>query len=229
MYNSINAESELICKFCNSLKPTKNSLRQHEIRCKSNPDKLIITSNFIKYNQKVRNGEIQGQNQYTKAERLCLPKPKLSKETLRKMSEKASQYVWSKQRKSQHSESMQNAVKKNPESYSSKNVSGRVKNINYEGIILNGNWELEFVLWMNRNNIVWQRNSNGFKYYWPESGKIHLYFPDFYLPELNLYVEIKGYQRDRDLCKWRAVDNLIVIKQKEIKEIRANTFTLAHN
>ncbi len=42
------------CEFCDKLCKNKNSLAQHIIRCKSNPDKIIIKSNFIKYNDKIK-------------------------------------------------------------------------------------------------------------------------------------------------------------------------------
>lgn len=44
------------CKYCGKECNGKNSLVQHEIRCKENPDKLIVVSNFIKYNEDCRNG-----------------------------------------------------------------------------------------------------------------------------------------------------------------------------
>ena len=47
----------------------KNSLVQHEIRCSVNPDKLIVKSNFIEYNKKLKSGEIVKKfgNQFIKA------------------------------------------------------------------------------------------------------------------------------------------------------------------
>ena len=55
----------------------------------------------------------------------------------------------------------------------------------------------------------------------------HIYFPDFYLPEYNYYIEVKGYQRERDLYKWQSVEHLIIIKQKEIENIRNNKYDIS--
>ena len=55
---------------------------------------------------------------------------------------------------------------------------------------------------------------------------MHIYFPDFYLPDFDYYIEVKGYQRDRDLYKWKVVDKLIIIKANEIKEIRNNVYDI---
>ena len=34
-----------------------------------------------------------------------------------------------------------------------------------------------------------------------------------------MYIEVKGYKRPRDLAKWKALDNLFVIEQKEINNL----------
>ena len=39
------------CKYCNKECKNKNSLAQHEIRCKDNPNKIQVISNFIAYNK----------------------------------------------------------------------------------------------------------------------------------------------------------------------------------
>lgn len=44
------------CRFCGKECVGKNSLIQHEIRCKDNPQRIKSVSNFIKYNEDCRNG-----------------------------------------------------------------------------------------------------------------------------------------------------------------------------
>lgn len=78
---------EFICKYCGKQCKNKNSLAQHEIRCKENPNRLIIISNFIKYSEKRRKLNIKSENQYTKAKRLGLSKPELSEETKNRLRE----------------------------------------------------------------------------------------------------------------------------------------------
>lgn len=74
---------EFICKYCSKICKNQNSLTQHEIRCKQNPNKIEVKSNFIKYNEKVKTGEIKKifVNQYVKADALGLPRPVDSEET----------------------------------------------------------------------------------------------------------------------------------------------------
>lgn len=55
------------CKYCNKICKNKNSLKQHEIRCLTNPNKII--SQFSLYNEKLKIGEVikEHSNQFTKA------------------------------------------------------------------------------------------------------------------------------------------------------------------
>lgn len=120
--------------------------------------------------------------------------------------------------------SMKRAVEKFPESYSSSN-RGRTKQIIIDGIKLQGKWELDFYLWAKAEGLNPERSSVGFKYTWNGD---RTYFPDFYLPSLDVYVEVKGYETERDNAKWAQFPKkLSVIKAKEIKEIRKGIFNKA--
>lgn len=76
-----------ICQYCGKECVGKNSLVQHEIRCKENPESIVVrggsnntnyVSNFIKYNEDCRNG-IRHHPHYGQTKETC--------ESLRKMSE----------------------------------------------------------------------------------------------------------------------------------------------
>lgn len=74
-------------------------------------------------------------------------------------------------------------------------VSNGIKNIKVQGT-----WEKRFAEYLNLNNIKWDRFKLKFKNY-------HRYTPDFYLTDLNIFVEIKGWMRDRDKYKmWSVLD-----------------------
>lgn len=219
--------NELECRYCGSLRKNDNSLRNHERLCKYNPDKQQLESNFKKYNSKVRSGEIARihTNQYTKAKALGLPKPNVSDETRQKLSTAGKKRIWTKEDRERQSNSMKRAVEKYPESYSAKNVCGRTKLVEYGGCTLNGKWELVVAKWLDDHNISWT-NKIQQQIYYEWQGKQHRYFPDFYLPKENLYIEVKGYERDRDRCKWLAVPNLVVIKAKDIQLIQKGLYRL---
>lgn len=71
--------------------------------------------------------------------------------------------------------------------------------------------------YLDNNNIKWIKPTNFFQYIW--NGNIHKYFPDLYLVDYDIYIEVKGYERERDLMKYQVVDNLIVIKYDKISLI----------
>jgi hypothetical protein len=56
-------------------------------------------------------------------------------------------------------------------------------------------------------------------------GKSHRYFPDFYLPETEEYIEIKGYKTERDEAKWKYFPKdkkLTILFGTELKELGIN-------
>ena len=211
---------ELYCKYCGKQCKNKNSKAQHEIRCKNNPDRLDPRT-YIKPGHSKGH---KGSNQYIKARELGLEFPEMSEETRRKIGNGWRGKHHTEEQKKRLSESMKTAVERCPESYSSSNVNGRVKHYEYRGSKMDGSWELEVVKFLDSKNIQWIKPGKGIPYQW--EGKTHLYFPDFYLPEYNRYIEVKGYRRDRDLCKWKSVPNLIVLMRKDIEEIKQNKFNL---
>lgn len=116
---------------------------------------------------------------------------------------------------------MKRAVLNNPESYSSSN-RGRAKQIIVDGIKLIGQWEVDFYLWAKGQGLKPKRPTEAFKYEWNGS---RWYHPDFYIESLDLYIEVKGYETDRDRAKWlHFPKKLRIIKKEEIKQIRNNTF-----
>lgn len=81
------------------------------------------------------------------------------------------------------------------------------------GIKVQGTWEKKFAEYLNVNNIKWERRKISFK-------KTHQYTPDFYCPEQNVYFEIKGFRRDRDIYKMYLV--LAEHPELQIKMIERN-------
>lgn len=113
---------------------------------------------------------------------------------------------------------MKKAVLENPDSYSKNNVCGRVNIIEYNGHKLKGSWELKVAEWLDKNNISWESEVNPQNYFWDNGW--HMYFPDFYLHEYNVYLEVKGYKRSRDESKWSQFkDTLVIIDSTIINKL----------
>jgi len=208
------------CRFCEKICKNNNSLRNHERLCHKNPDRQIIVSNFIEFNKKRKEQNIKGTNHFVKSKQLGLPIPLMSDETKKKISEALKNRVWTEEQRKQHSEVMKIAVKKHPDSYTKNNVVGRVKNIDYNGVKLKGKWELIVAKWLDDNQIKWEHETKSFEYEW---NGIRNYYPDFYLPDFDFFIEVKGYVTDRDLSKWKNITNLKVFKLNEINKIKNNT------
>ncbi|MCX6939526.1 MAG: hypothetical protein NTX09_02105 [Verrucomicrobia bacterium] len=156
----------LKCNFCNRDEKSKMSKAQHETYCKSNPEGQLRKPSFGMLGKK-------GSNQFIKG----TANP-MTEEGREKIRQKNRDRIWTEEDRQQHSASMKKAVDNNPEAYSSSN-RGRVKQIEYDGIKFQGNWELDFYKWCVSNNILCERNTNGFKYEWNGT---RTYFPDLLNP-----------------------------------------------
>lgn len=211
---------EMLCKFCERKCKNANSLRNHERLCKENPDRQILVSNFIAYNQKRKLEGIPGMNHFIKA-KLEGRVIEITDEYRKKISDSRKGRILTEETKRNISLGMQKAVRENPDSYSSSNVNGRFKRTFYNGVWLDSNWEFIFATWCDENSIVWEKNKISFEYEWNGN---RLYYPDFYLSEFDIFVEIKGFERERDRIKWTVVPNLIVLKKKEIENIMKGKF-----
>jgi hypothetical protein len=205
----------LVCTFCNKEWQNSNSHRNHERLCKENPHRKEPKpkSDAWKLAMKTKHGG----NQYTKAASLGLPKPLMSDETRKKISDASKKQVWDGERRQRHSDAMKKAVEQNPDSYTSSN-RGRTKQFIFDGIKFQGKWELEFYQYCKENNIQIERSNEWFEYEWNGTRK---YFPDFYLSEKDLYIEIKGYETERDRAKWNSFPKrLKIIRKEDIMMIR---------
>lgn len=208
-----------ICTYCGKECKNKNSLTQHEIRCKENENRIDLS-----YITKGHSKGHKGTNHFIKAKELGLDKPVVSICTRNKISLASKNRKHTKETKEKISKSIRKVILEHPESYCSSNVNGRAKHCIYKSIKLDSSWELIVAKYLDSLNINWIKNINSFNYIW--NGKQHKYFPDFYLVDYNYYVEVKGYERKRDICKYDSVDNLIIIKANEIKQIQNNTYNI---
>ena len=170
--------------------------------------------------------EYTNKSGYSNHVRRCPLNPNRQMETMTmegraRIIEKNKAFRHSDETKKKLSEIMKKAVLANPESYSSSN-RGRTKQVIVDGIKLQGQWEVDFYLWAKAKGLDPIRPTEAFKYKW--NGE-RWYHPDFYIPSMDLYVEVKGYETDRDRAKWRDFPkNLRIIKEAEIKQIRQGIF-----
>jgi hypothetical protein len=67
------------------------------------------------------------------------------------------------------------------------------KKYRYKGIWMDSTWEKELAEWMDSKNIVWERSRKYHMLWWTDTnGKKRRYYPDFFLPTYNIYVDTKN-------------------------------------
>lgn len=88
-------------------------------------------------------------------------------------------------------------------------------------VILESTWELKIAEYLDSLNIIWTRPE---PIPWNDhNNKSHLYYPDFYLPKHNLYLDPKNpYVMELDKEKMSIVNKQIKIIYGSIKELKAN-------
>jgi hypothetical protein len=93
--------------------------------------------------------------------------------------------------------------------------SGRCRKVIYKGLPIQGSYEFLFLKFLDRHKIIWNKNHSYFQYKW--QNKFHKYLPDFYLPEFDCYIEVKGYVIEKDIAKWMQFPHqLFVVTGKEL-------------
>lgn len=69
-------------------------------------------------------------------------------------------------------------------------LSGRGKDKEYKNMKFWSHWEVKVAKWFDENNIKYEYETQKCKF---KLSNKHYYTIDFYLPELNIYVEVKGW------------------------------------
>jgi hypothetical protein len=84
--------------------------------------------------------------------------------------------------------------------------------------VLHGGWELKVAKYMDEQKINWCKSKEHFTYIFEQ--REHEYFPDFYLQDYDLFIEVKGQVMPKDLEKWKQFPKkLLIIDQKTIKNL----------
>lgn len=106
---------------------------------------------------------------------------------------------------------------------SGNNHGGRCKWFEVDGINVQGTWERDAALKFNELGITWIKVRKP----WPYSmdGKQRHYTPDFYLPDYDVYLELKGFWWGNDKQKMEHVieqhldKRIVIIELEQFKRI----------
>jgi hypothetical protein len=78
----------------------------------------------------------------------------------------------------------------------------------YKEQSFDGSWEVFLAKWFDEHSIDWVRNQEKFPYV---LDKQRSYVPDFYLPDIDCYVEVKGWKTPKDEAKWSQFPRRLVV------------------
>ena len=79
-------------------------------------------------------------------------------------------------------------------------------------ISMDSTWEVAMAERLDHLGVKWMRNPNIKLKYLSKSRRLRNYIPDFYLPEHDLYIEVKGYWTDAARHKMESVLALNPVK-----------------
>jgi len=207
------------CKYCGKECKNKNSLAQHEIRCKENPNRIKISNNilYIKHHKSGTKGKIcisdgikelyikeEELNEYLK---LGYYKGR-SKIVNYKSTGKASTVEKENLRKEKISKTMK---QNNCGGY--RKGSGRGYEGWYKGIFCDSSWELAFLVYYLEHNLYIERCKEKREYIW--NNEKHIYIPDFITD--NGIIEIKGYKTEQSESKRLQNPDIKYLYQKDIQ------------
>lgn len=211
------------CKYCNKEHKSKNSLLQHEARCKNNPNRLI-PKNFGWKKGKTRvsptkgkiwitNGilnkvvfESEFKNTYAKDGWYRGVNDEFKNKISLKTTGRASTFEKEEERKKKISNTMK---KKHFGGYV--RGSGRGKKGWYKGVFCDSSWELAYVIYNIEHNIKFEQCCESFSYEY--ENETHKYYPDF--KENDVYVEIKNFNSKKFIAKLEQFPFKIKVLYKE--------------
>jgi hypothetical protein len=116
-----------------------------------------------------------------------------------------------------HDEKTIKKMKENPDCGGYRKGSGRGKSGWYKGYWCDSTYELCWLIYNLDKGIIPIRNKEGYEYIY--ENETHTYYPDFIIDD-TIY-ELKGYETEKDLCKYKSVGNkkLVILKKDDLKEV----------
>ena len=102
---------------------------------------------------------------------------------------------------------------------------GRGKGGYVNGIWMDSTWEIELANRLNSLSINWERDTGKHRLtYTDVNGEERKYYPDFYLPDYDVYVEVKGYWTSETKQKMNSViernEQVKIIILESLEEIK---------
>lgn len=87
-------------------------------------------------------------------------------------------------------------------------------------------YERNMMGYLDENKIKWIRCKERFPYFY--EGKKHTYNPDLYLPDFDMYLELKGFLRKKDPIKFEQFPqdkNLVLLEYEDLVKLGLKVFS----
>lgn len=79
-------------------------------------------------------------------------------------------------------------------------------------VLMDSTWEVAMAERLDHLKISWDRREDMKLEYYSKKGRKRNYIPDFYLPEYDTYIEVKGYWTDSARYKMQSVSEVNDVK-----------------
>lgn len=216
-----------ICEYCGFIGKSKRALSVHRSKCELNPEVINKRNSNNKYECRYCHNEFDTLKLCIGHVRLCTLNPKYENNLLsiRIVSNKR---IGMKMPKSACETISQKRIRyalEHPEEFIKTKGNFRTQRYYYDDIVFDSSWEIIAYLYFKHHGVNIVKSYFAYKYTYKD--KEHVYFPDFYLPDTDELIEIKGREFERDRIKYKSVDKkLTVYYQDDI--IRFNAWNKLH-
>jgi predicted nuclease of restriction endonuclease-like RecB superfamily len=93
-------------------------------------------------------------------------------------------------------------------------------------VLMDSTWEVAMAERLDHLKISWDRREDMKLPYFSKAGRKRNYIPDFYLPDYDIYIEVKGYWTDAARHKMTSVQNTNPVKIVILESLESvNKFT----
>ena len=93
------------------------------------------------------------------------------------------------------------------------------KTIDGKLVSMDSTWEVIMAMRLDELNIRWERDENMKLPYLSKAGRKRNYIPDFYLPDHDAYIEVKGYLTESAKHKMKSVLEVNAVKIIMLKSL----------
>lgn len=192
------------CRYCNKYCKNQNSLTQHQIRCKQNPERIFVP---VPVGNKTK-GRIPWNKGQSKQTNPIIAKA-AEKAKMNGCTNPYSGRASTAEKELERRQKISSTMKSKENCGGIRVGSGCGHKGWYKGFYCDSTYELAYIVYNLDHNIAFKRCPRTIFYLYEYKGRTYKYYPDFILPDGSL-VEIKGYHSEVVDLKTQAVNDRLI-------------------